>query len=78
MSPRDRGLARAAIQAVKEFNESNALGVSVRVWPGARPDGRSIDTKTRSEAQVLSGHTAVVWVEGVSGCIALSHVEVIK
>ena len=27
--------------------------------------------KTRSSAQVLSGHTAVVWLEGVSGCVCL-------
>ncbi len=28
-----------------------------------------------TEAQVLGGHTAVVWLAGVSGCVALSHCE---
>lgn len=28
---------------------------------------------TATEAQVLSGHTAVVWLEGKSGCVAVSH-----
>jgi hypothetical protein len=29
--------------------------------------------KTRSEASVLSGHTAVVWLEGKSGCVCIDH-----
>jgi len=29
--------------------------------------------KTKSEAEVLSGHTAVVWLEGKRGCVAVSH-----
>jgi hypothetical protein len=29
--------------------------------------------KTRTEAQILSGHTAVVWLEGKSGCVCVSH-----
>ncbi len=36
-----------------------------------------METKTRSEAYVLSGHTAVVFVEGVAGCVALDACEVI-
>lgn len=28
---------------------------------------------TRSEAAVLNGHTAVVWLNGILGCVALSH-----
>lgn len=28
---------------------------------------------TRTPAEVLSGHTAVVWLEGKSGCVAISH-----
>ncbi len=31
-------------------------------------------TTTRSTAQVLSGHSAVVWMDGVSGCYDLSRV----
>ena len=42
---------------------------------GARKAGEGVATKTRSEAWVLSGHTAVVMVEGVSGCVALEAVR---
>ena len=34
--------------------------------------------KTRSKAEVLSGHTAVVWLEGVHGCVALDACEPAK
>lgn len=30
---------------------------------------------TRSEAQVLSGHTSVVWLDGISGCVCLEACE---
>lgn len=36
-----------------------------------KDDGSKVVTKTRTEAQVLSGHTAVVWLDGVSGCVAI-------
>jgi hypothetical protein len=29
--------------------------------------------QTRTEAQVLSGHTAVVWLTGKTGCVCVSH-----
>jgi len=29
--------------------------------------------KTKTPADVLSGHTAVVWLEGKRGCVAVSH-----
>ncbi|SAI59030.1 Uncharacterised protein [Bordetella ansorpii] len=29
--------------------------------------------KTKTPAEVLSGHTAVVWLEGKSGCVAILH-----
>ena len=28
---------------------------------------------TATPAEVLSGHTAVVWLKGKSGCVAVSH-----
>lgn len=34
--------------------------------------------KTATPAEVLSGHTAVVWLEGKSGCVAVSHCELVK
>ena len=35
-------------------------------------------THTTSEAQVLSGHSAVIWVYGVSGCYMLDRFEVVN
>jgi len=40
--------------------------------------GERRETVTVSEAQVLSGHTAVVWMAGISGCYLLSRVTPIS
>jgi hypothetical protein len=60
------------------FNEVVPEGTMVRYWRGAREGEPSGTGRTRCPAQVLSGHTAVVWIEGFRGCVALSHVEVIR
>ncbi len=39
-----------------------------------KDDGSTFDTWTRHAATVLGGHTAVAWLEGVSGCVALDRV----
>lgn len=59
------------------FNRDYPVGQRVRYWPAVRPedDSGGFESSTRSDAQVLSGHTAVVWVDGYAGCIALSHVK---
>jgi len=36
-------------------------------------DGETFRGTTKSEAQVLSGHTAVIWLNGKSGCVCLEH-----
>jgi len=36
-----------------------------------KDDGSHFHTKTRSMPWLLSGHTAVILVEGISGCYAL-------
>ncbi|EMO0332524.1 hypothetical protein [Pseudomonas aeruginosa] len=59
---------------------------TVAAWNSAYPAGTEVDyrfhrgatpkrTRTTTEAQMLGGHTAVVWLAGVSGCVALSHCE---
>ena len=60
--------------SVDEWNAAYPVGTGVRYWPGART-GPGIEATTRSRASVLGGHTSVVWVTDVAGCIALSHVE---
>jgi hypothetical protein len=54
-----------------QWNERNRIGTPVTLQ---KDDGTFVDTVTKSEAQVLSGHTAVIWLEGVRGCYALDRV----
>jgi hypothetical protein len=61
-------------KAVEAWNTQHPVGTPVRYWTGHREgDGKA--SHTRSAAHVLGGHTAVVWVEGESSCIALTHVQ---
>ncbi|MCX4911846.1 hypothetical protein [Streptomyces sp. NBC_00878] len=68
--------------AADVWNSRYPIGTPVTAYPGARPEddpnGERLNTRTRSEAQVLSGHTAVVWVDGHSACIALAHVDPVQ
>lgn len=50
------------------WNEKHAIGTKVLLL---KDGGEKVKTVTRSEAQVLSGHTAVIWLEGISGCYML-------
>ncbi len=56
-----------------EWNDKHPVGASVML----KKDGHDepVATATRSRAQVLSGHSVVIWLEGVSGCYLLSHVR---
>ncbi len=60
--------------AVAEWNAAHPVGTPVRYWTGLRK-GDGVASVTRTEAQLLGGHTPVVWVEGEGACIALTHVE---
>lgn len=51
-------------------------GTLVRYWPGAR-EGAGTISRTRSEVWELGHGTPVVKVDGYSGGIALTHVEVL-
>ena len=62
--------------ACQKFNEDFPVGTLMRAWPGALHSGRSVTGAVLEPgATVLSGHTAVVYIEGVSGCLALTNVE---
>ena len=52
--------ARFPVSAEVDYSEVVGMGVPVRY-------------RTRSPAEVLSGHTVVVWLTGQSGCVACSH-----
>ena len=63
-------------QEVAAFNRRFAVGDEVIYYEtldDIEHTGKHLRTRTRSPAQVLSGHTAVVWLEGKSGCVCCSH-----
>lgn len=59
---------------VDAFNARFAIGEEV-IYNEVVGDGKPQRLRTRTDAQVLSGHTAVVWLEGKSGCVCCSHVS---
>jgi hypothetical protein len=56
-----------------DWNAVNPVGSVVLI----KLDGRDEPelTKSRSAAQILSGHSVVIWLENVSGCYQLDHVR---
>lgn len=57
---------------VREWNEKYPVGTPVIV---TKDDETEIRTLTRSKATMLGGHTAVVWIEGITGCYDLERVR---
>jgi len=53
-----------------QWNAKHPIGTEVEYHPVIGAPAFRL-RKTRTQAQVLSGHTAVVWLEGESGCVAL-------
>ena len=49
-----------------------------RAQAGCLDGGEIRETVTTSEAQVLSGHSAVIWLDGISGCYDLERVTALK
>lgn len=64
--------SQKAAREVDAWNKSVSVGDVVDY---TEVKGLSIPArhKTRTPAEVLSGHTAVVWLEGKRGCVAVSH-----
>jgi hypothetical protein len=58
--------------AVDRWNKKHAVGDVVFY----RDDhGALHETKTRTPASVLGGHTAVIWVDCEIGCVALERIH---
>lgn len=76
MADRQTARVKRAQREVDAFNERHPVGTPVRYWLGLR-EGPGSTSRTRSEAALMSDH-ASVWIEGVAGSVALSHVEVIE
>ena len=60
---------------VDAWNETNKIGTRVEY---RKDDDSILRTATRSPAQILSGHTAVVWLTGVAGCVDLDRVKPVR
>lgn len=59
---------------VEAWNARYPVGTRVRV----RMDlGGIVETKTRSRAELLSGHTAVIWLDDIVGAYALERVTAV-
>jgi hypothetical protein len=71
-----RGTTKKSLKQIESFNKKNPVGTPVRYWPGVK-QGAGVESKTRSEAWDLCGSPSVM-VEGYSGGIALTHVEVMQ
>lgn len=67
--------AKVETKRMLDFNSTYPVGTVCDYWTMDRNGDPSGTAKTRSSAELLGGHTAVVWLEGVSGCIALTHVR---
>lgn len=69
--------AAALAKDCARWNKANPIGTTVKYHPVIGGPKYAITT-TKSEAYVLSGHTAVLFVEGISGCVALDACERIE
>lgn len=54
-----------------DFNARFPVGQPVTV---RKDNGEGVTTLTRFPAEVLSGHSAVIWLENISGCYLLDRV----
>lgn len=59
-------------KAVDAFNSRFKIGDEI-VYHEVIGDGKPQRLRTRTEAQVLSGHSPVVWLEGKCGCVHVTH-----
>lgn len=57
------------LEAVAHWNQTVPIGCPVRV---RMDDGSIKETLTESGAQMLGGHTAVIFLQGISGCYLLN------
>ena len=76
MTGRPARKSAAQLQAAcDKFNSAHQVGASVSV---KLDSGEVRETVTNSEAQVMGGHSAVIWLDGVSGCYDLERVTAVK
>ncbi|MGK4660997.1 hypothetical protein, partial [Pseudomonas aeruginosa] len=54
------------------WNKLHGIGTLI-AYEDIRGEGETHRGKSTTEAQVLGGHSAVIWLEGKSGCVSLDH-----
>lgn len=59
-------------EMVNAWNSRFPVGTPVKF---RKDDGKDVETVTTSAAQILSGHSAVIWVRDVRGCYDLTRVR---
>ncbi len=62
-------------RAVDQFNARHSVGDAFWAYKGLVGEN-PVPCILRAPAELLSGHTPVAWLDGVSGCIALTHLKV--
>jgi hypothetical protein len=66
--------------SAESFNRRFPIGTPVRYW-AVLPQHPSVppkDTKTRSAAWEVANGRPIVMIEGLSGGVALSHIEILE
>ena len=58
-------------EMVLQWNQTYPVGTPITV---TKDNGDQLRTITRSSAQMLGGHTPVIWVKGIAGCYSLERV----
>ena len=74
-APKRPTLAQLETQC-SAWNAAHEIGATV-AYEEIRGEGETFRGKSRSEAQVLGGHSAVIWLEGKSSCVSLDHCMVL-
>lgn len=60
-----------------EWNATHEVGSTVS-YEEIKGEGETHRAPSYSEAQVLSGHSAVIWLEGKRGCVHLDHCTAVE
>lgn len=76
MGKREEKQIEAGIAAAKDWNEKHPAGTRVKYFPIAGEPEFDM-TQTRSEAWILGHGEPVVKINGCTGGVALSHLEVL-
>jgi len=54
------------------WNELHGIGTLI-AYEEIRGEGETHRGKSTADAQLLEGHSAVIWLEGKRGCVSLDH-----